>query len=64
MLIWLWTDAFRAFDFGGRFGIGLGTLIMLLNVALLSGFTFGCHALRNLRVFVEDGVVYVAILSD
>lgn len=47
VLVWLWSDALRAFDFGGRFGIGLGTLIMLFNVALLSGFTFGCHALRN-----------------
>lgn len=47
VLIWLWIDALRAFDFGRHFGIGLGTLVMLLNVALLSGFTFGCHALRN-----------------
>lgn len=37
----------RAFDFGGRFGIGAGTLVMLANVVMLSGFTFGCHALRS-----------------
>lgn len=32
----------------GRFGIGVGTLVMLLNVILLAGYTFGCHALRHL----------------
>ncbi len=44
----LWWDAIRAFDFHGRFGIGLGSVIMLVNVILLSGYTLGCHALRNL----------------
>jgi len=47
VLVWLWIDALRAFDFDGSFGIGLGTIIMVANVILLSGFTFGCHALRN-----------------
>ena len=41
-------DAIVAFDFGGRFGIGLGTVLMVANVALLSGYTFGCHAFRHL----------------
>ncbi len=41
-------DAIVAFDFHGRFGIGLGSLIMAVNVILLSGYTFGCHALRHL----------------
>jgi len=44
----LWFDALVAFDFGGRFGIGLGSLLMLANVLLLSGYTFGCHAFRHL----------------
>jgi hypothetical protein len=44
----LWFDAVVAFDFGGRFGIGLGSLLMLANVVLLSGYTFGCHAFRHL----------------
>ncbi|MBI3407271.1 MAG: succinate dehydrogenase [Planctomycetes bacterium] len=30
------------------FGIGLGTLVLTVNVALLGGFTFGCHAFRHL----------------
>jgi hypothetical protein len=30
------------------FGIGIGTLILLANVVLLGGYTFGCHSLRHL----------------
>jgi hypothetical protein len=44
----LWFDAIIAFDFHGRFGIGLGSVLMLVNVVLLSGYTFGCHAFRHL----------------
>jgi hypothetical protein len=44
----LWFDAIVAFDFGGRFGIGFGSVLMLINVLLLSGYTFGCHAFRHL----------------
>ena len=29
-------------------GIGVGTLMMVLNVILLSCYTFGCHSLRHL----------------
>jgi len=47
-LCFLWYDAVRAFSFDGKFGIGLGTVIMLVNVALLSGYTFSCHSLRHL----------------
>ena len=44
----LWFDAIVAFRFGGRFGIGLGSAILLVNVLLLSAYTFGCHAFRHL----------------
>jgi hypothetical protein len=30
------------------FGIGLGTIIMAVNVVLASGYTFGCHSFRHL----------------
>ena len=30
------------------FGIGVGTLVLALNVTLLAGYTFGCHSLRHL----------------
>lgn len=47
-LIFLWYDALKAFTLDGRIGMGLGSLIMLVNVILLSGYTFGCHSLRHL----------------
>lgn len=44
----LWIDAGRAFDFSGHFGVGVGSIVLLLNVVFLTLFTFGCHALRSL----------------
>jgi hypothetical protein len=31
-----------------EFGLGLGTLVLALNVTLLSSYTLGCHSLRHL----------------
>jgi len=31
-----------------EFGIGVGTLVLALNVVLLSSYTFGCHAMRHI----------------
>jgi hypothetical protein len=31
-----------------HFGMGVGTLVLTLNVVLLAGYTFGCHSLRHL----------------
>jgi hypothetical protein len=47
-LCFLWYDVLLATRFDGAFGIGLGTLIMLLNVVLLTLYTFSCHSLRHL----------------
>jgi hypothetical protein len=47
-LCFLWYDVFRAFNFSGKFGIGLGTIIMLVNVILLTAYTFSCHSLRHI----------------
>jgi hypothetical protein len=47
-VVLLWYDAIRAFDFGGHFGIGVGTLVMLANIILLTTYTFSCHSLRHL----------------
>lgn len=47
-LCFLWYDAVRAFRFEDGFHIGLGTVIMLVNVSLLSLYTFSCHSLRHL----------------
>ena len=30
------------------FGIGVGTIVLAVNVVLLGGYTFGCHSLRHL----------------
>jgi hypothetical protein len=33
---------------GEQFGVGVGTLVILLNFLLLSGYTLGCHSFRHL----------------
>src|SRR5881409_2920707 len=48
LLIFLWWDVFLAFNFNGHFGVGLGTILMLANVILLSGYSASCHSLRYL----------------
>ncbi|HEY4864220.1 MAG TPA: hypothetical protein VIK45_01800 [Candidatus Dormibacteraeota bacterium] len=47
MLILLY-DAIAAFYFQGNLHFGLGNVVLVVNVVLLSGYTFGCHALRHL----------------
>ena len=52
-LVFLAIDVWKALWFVGpdgkkEFGLGLGTLVLALNVVLLSGYTFGCHSLRHL----------------
>jgi len=32
---------------GGHFGMGLGSLVLVINVILLGGYTFGCHSFRH-----------------
>ena len=53
VLGFLWYDAVRAFFFRTssgslELGLGLGTLVLLVNVVALSFFTFGCNSLRHL----------------
>jgi hypothetical protein len=62
-LVFLAHDAWKAMWFVGadgaeHFGIGVGTLVLTLNVVLLSGYTFGCHSLRHMVGGVFD------VLSD
>jgi hypothetical protein len=52
-LVFLSHDAWKAMHFVGadgaeHFGVGVGTLVLTLNVVLLTGYTFGCHSLRHL----------------
>jgi hypothetical protein len=48
-LVILWKDVVVAVV-GWKDGVhvGVGTVVMLVNVVLLSGYTFGCHSFRHL----------------
>jgi hypothetical protein len=48
VLAFLWYDTLKAFVFDGRFGIGLGTVLLVVNSFLLSGYLLGCHSLRHI----------------
>ena len=48
LLACLWWEGLAAFFRNGQFGIGVGTVVMLVNAALLTGYTFGCHSWRHL----------------
>jgi hypothetical protein len=45
LLLW---DATKGFDFPDGFGMGLGTLILLVNAALLGVYVLSCHSCRHL----------------
>ena len=47
-IIILAYDAYEAFHFADGFGIGVGTVILVMNVILLGSYTLGCHSLRHL----------------
>lgn len=50
ILVWgiLVKDTVEACIWDGQFGVGLGTLVMLMNVILLGLYTFSCHSFRHL----------------
>ena len=41
-------DAYEAFWFADGFGVGVGTIVLVMNVILLGSYTLGCHSLRHL----------------
>ncbi len=52
-VVMLGLDAWRSMWFTGadgasHFGVGLGTILLTLNVVLIAGYTFGCHSFRHL----------------
>jgi len=47
-LVLLAYDVYKATQFPDGFGIGVGTLVLLINVILLGSYTLGCHSLRHL----------------
>jgi hypothetical protein len=52
VLLALWWPTDRAGNLlpggGHQFGMGVGTILMAINVVLIAGFTFGCNSLRHL----------------
>src|SRR5579872_2473850 len=47
-LAFLWYDVVLAFQYNGHFFVGVGSLVMLANIILLSLYTFSCHSFRHL----------------
>jgi len=48
LLVCLWYEGIAAFFLDGRFGVGVGSIVMVINASLLTGYTFGCHSWRHL----------------
>ena len=48
VVIFLWWDAILAFRFPDGLGVGIGTLVLLVNAFLLSLYSFSCHSCRHL----------------
>jgi len=53
-LVILTRDVWDAFWFDGRFGVRVGTLVLLANLVLLSSYTTGCHSFRHLVGGLRD----------
>jgi hypothetical protein len=47
-LIFLWYDVYEAFLFEDGFGVGLGTLFILLSTGTLTLYTTSCHSWRHI----------------
>jgi hypothetical protein len=48
IVAFLWWDAILAFRFPDGFGVGVGTLMLVANAALLSLYTLSCHSCRHI----------------
>src|SRR5262245_48528742 len=44
----LWWDAIHAFKFADGFGVGVGSLVLVGNAALLSLYSCSCHSCRHI----------------
>jgi hypothetical protein len=47
-LVLLFIEVVRSCSWPDGFGISVGTILLAVNVVLLSGYTLGCHSLRHL----------------
>lgn len=48
ILGFLWYDAVKAFDFEDGLGLGIGTLVLIINATLLTLYSLSCHSGRHL----------------
>ena len=48
VVAFLWYDTILTFFPEGSFGVRVGSIIWLVNVGLVSAYTFSCHSLRHL----------------
>ena len=46
-LWWTGADNHHGPGDGASFGISIGTIVLLMNIVLLGGYTLGCHSLRH-----------------
>jgi hypothetical protein len=46
-VVFLTKDAIESFFYQGRFGVGVGSIILTLNTILLASYAFGCHSFRH-----------------
>jgi hypothetical protein len=46
-MAFLWHDAIRGFFFEDGLGVGVGSIVLLVNVSLLSLYLLSCHSLRH-----------------
>jgi hypothetical protein len=59
-IVLLSIDVVKGFSFNdprtgqATFGIGIGSLVLLLNVVLIGGYTLGCHSFRHLVGGIMD----------
>jgi hypothetical protein len=48
LLFFLWHDVIKSFNFDGKFGVGVGSIVLFLNTLLLSLYSISCHSFRHL----------------
>jgi len=61
-LVFLTYDAIMAFWYQGRFHIGVGSFVLVINVILLGGYTLGCHSFRHLIGGCRDEISKLPLL--
>lgn len=47
-IAFLWHDAVRGFFFEAGFGVGIGSIVLFVNIVLLTLYLASCHSVRHL----------------